>query len=197
MRRLDDIDTPECRAFSEAWQGWRGTDLVPRRSDARIEEISKLLPLVSIVELISTELAIFRLAGTALCDAMGVELTGLNYFDLTRPETRARRVARTCQFVAHPCGGQVLYPIAYSSGRRVTTQVLSLPIRSNDPSAPPQIFAISVPLEDMRLAGPAVESNQLPMGEDFHFIDIGAGVPDASLNLADQPPATSFAKRAG
>ena len=81
MLLLDDIQTRECRAFANAWQNWRGDNLVPRRASVRIEDISKLLHLVSIVEVISPEIATFRLAGTALCQAMGIELTGLNYFD--------------------------------------------------------------------------------------------------------------------
>ncbi len=185
----NDIHTPDCRAFAEAWQHWRGADLVPRRSAVRLEEIRKLLPLVSVIEVISPEVAKFRLAGTALRDAMGIELTGLNYFDLTKPETRARRVARTQQIVTHPCGGHVLYPILYASGRTVLTEVFSLPVWPNDPSAPPQIFAISVSMEDMRLAGPVAEPNQLPQGEGFQFVDIGAGAPNANLNLAERPPA--------
>ncbi|MDA1098839.1 MAG: PAS domain-containing protein [Proteobacteria bacterium] len=187
MLFLDDIHTPECRAFAEAWQVWRGADLAPRRSTVRIEDIPKLLPQISVLEIISPERAEFRLAGTALCAAMGIELTGLNYFDLTAPETRPRRVARTRRIVLHPCGAHVLYPIVHRSGRTVLTEVLSLPVWPNEPAAPLQIFAISVPMEDMRLEEPAAEPKQLPRGEGFHFIDIGAGVPDADLNPTAQP----------
>lgn len=197
MQLLDEITSPECRAFAEAWQGWRGTDLVPRRSAVRIEEISKLLPYVSIVEMISEEVATIRLAGTALCQAMGVELTGLNYFELTDPETRALRVDRTRRIVAQPCGSHYLHPLAYQSGRTIPTEGLSLPVRPDDPSAPLQFFAIWAALEDMRLEGAAAEPRKVPIADCFQFVDIGAGVPDAGLNLTDRPPAALLVRQAG
>ncbi|NQV60402.1 MAG: PAS domain-containing protein, partial [Alphaproteobacteria bacterium] len=187
---LDDIKTQECRAFALAWQGWRGAELVPTRADVRIPEIVRLLPFVSVLEIISPEVANFRLFGTALYDALGVDLTGLNYFDMTKPEKRDLRIQRTCQLSAHPCGSHYLHSIAYKSGRTVPTEVLSLPVRPNDPSSGPQQFSIAIPMEDIRMAGTAVEPKRLPVSESFQFVDIGAGVPDASLNLANRPPAT-------
>ena len=190
MLLLDDIQTRECRAFANAWQNWRGDNLVPRRASVRIEDISKLLHLVSIVEVISPEIATFRLAGTALCQAMGIELTGLNYFDFATAEARGLRVARTCQVASHPCGSHFLFPIAYRSGRTVPTEVVSFPVWPDEPGTPPQLFAMSMALEDMHLEGPAAEPTQLPLAEGFQFIDIGAGITDDELNLAVREPAT-------
>ncbi len=190
MQLLDDIKTRECRAFALAWQDWRGAELVPTRADVRIAEIVKLLPYVSVLEIISPEVANFRLFGTTLCDALGVDLTGLNYFDMTEPEKRDLRIQRTCQISTHPCGSHFLHAIAYKSGRAVPNEVLSLPVWPNDPSMGRQSFAISIAMEDMRMVGTAAEPNRLPVSESFQFVDIGAGVPDAGLNLADRPPAT-------
>lgn len=197
MQLLDDLTTRECRAFAKAWQSWRGADLVPRRSAARIEDIHTLMPLISIIEVISPEVAKFRLAGTALCDAMGIELTGLNYFEFATPEERAVRAARTCELVAQPCGSHFLFPIAFKTGRTVPAEVLSLPVLPDDPSAPPQIFGISVLMEGLRLEETAAEPNQLPMVEGFQFVDIGAGVPDDALDLAKRPASTLLLKQAG
>ncbi|MDE0945049.1 MAG: PAS domain-containing protein [Alphaproteobacteria bacterium] len=186
MQLKDDIQTRECRIFADAWQRWRGDDLVPRRSSIRIEEISKLLHLVSVIEVISTDMAKFRLAGTALCEAMGIELTGLNYFDFTTVEERGPRVARTCQLVSQPCGSHFLFPIMYRSGRVVPTEVVSFPVLPDEPDAPPQLFALSMALEEMRLEGPAAQPRQLPLAEGFQFIDIGAGIPDDALDLGER-----------
>ena len=196
MQLLDEITSPECRAFAEAWQRWRGVELVPRRAAVRIEEISKLLPLVSLVELISPDLARVRLAGTALCEAMGVELSGLNYFEMTEPEDRALRVARTMPLSEHPCASHYMHPLAYQSGRTIPTEGLSLPVLPDDSSAPPQFFAIWCALEDMHLEGTTVEPNKVPMAEGFQFVDIGAGIPDPGLNLTDRPPATFLPSQA-
>ena len=197
MHLLDEIRTVECRAFAEAWQDWRGSELVPRRSAVRIEDISKLLPLVSVLEITSPETAIFRLAGTALSQALGFELTGHNYFDMTAPETRALRVARSLQLGLQPCGSHFVHPIVYQSGRTVHSEVVSLPVWPDDPDDPPQYFAVSMSVDEMRMDGTAAERDQLPIGEGYQFIDIGAGVPDPGLNLTDRPPATMLPKTPG
>ncbi|MDP6831780.1 MAG: PAS domain-containing protein [Alphaproteobacteria bacterium] len=196
MHLMDDIRTKECQIFAKAWQRWRGASLVPRRSGVRIEEISRLLHLLSVVELVSPEIANFRLAGTSLCEGMGLELTGRNYFDFTTPEARGPRVARTNQLVKHPCGSHFIFPIEYSSGRIVPAEVLSLPVLPNNPSEPPQIFAMSVSLQDMRLDGPRSAPTELPEADGFQFVDIGAGVPDDSLDLTDRAPASLLLKQA-
>jgi hypothetical protein len=189
MQLLDDIRTPECRAFAEAWQGWRGAELVPRRAAVRIEEIGKLLPLITVLELVSEDSAIFRLAGTDLFDALGIDLTGLDFYAMTTPETRAIRVARTIQAGQRPCGTHYLHPIVYQSGRTVPSEVVSLPVWPDDPTDPPQFFSISMALDETKLDGTVAEPRQLPIGDGYQFVDIGAGVPDEDLNLADRPPA--------
>ena len=195
MQLLDDIHTRECRAFANAWQAWRGDELVPRRSNVRLEEIARQLHLVSVIEVISPETARFRLAGSALSQALGIELTGLNYFDFTPPEERGPRIARTQNLVEQPCGSHFIFPIAYSSGRTVQTEILSFPVRPNDPSAPPQIFGISVALENIGMDGTVEEPTQLPLPEGFQFVDIGAGVPTSDMHLAERPTASLSRKQ--
>jgi len=51
-------------------------------------------------------------------------------------------------------------------------------------------------LEDLRLEGRVATSDTLPMPEGFQFVDIGAGVPDEALGLADRPPAARLVKQA-
>ncbi len=196
LQLLDDIRTKECRAFAYAWQAWRGGDLLPKRSSVRIEDIARQLHLVSVIEVISPDIAKFRLAGTALCQAMGVELTGLNYFDFTTPEERGPRIARTLKLVEQPCGSHFVFPIAYSSGRTVQSEIVSLPVQPDDSSAPPQIFGIATALEETTLDRPVAQPRQLPLPEGFQFVDIGAGVPAPDSNLAERPAASLLLKQA-
>ena len=163
----------------------------------RIEDIAPLLPYVSVLEVLSTEVATFRLAGTALCEAMGIEMTGLNYFDFTTLEERGLRSARVNRLVGQPAGSYFVLPIPFRSGRLVPTEFLSLPVRPNDPAAPMQLFALTKPMEDLHLEGPVAASNQIPVAESFQFIDIGAGVPDSGLDLANRPPASLLLEKMG
>ncbi len=196
MQLLDDIQTKECLIFANTWQIWRGTKLVPHRADVRIEDISNLLHLISVIEIKGPETAKFRLAGTALCEAMGIELTGLNFYDFTTPEERGPRIARTQKVVEQPCGSHFVFPIAYRSGRTVQSEVLSFPVWPDDPAAPPQIFAMSMALEETGMEGPMAEPNRLPLVDGFQFVDIGAGVPDPGLDLAGRPSASFVLQKA-
>lgn len=190
MQLLEDIKTAECRAFAEAWQRWRGAELVPRRSAVRIEEITKLLPLLSVLEVASPEVASIRLAGTALCEAMGVELTGLNYYDMTDPEDRVLRMARTRKLVELPCASHYMHVVVYKSGRSILTEGLAMPVWPNDASHPPQFFAVWMPLEETRFEGTVADPTTMKTAESFQFVDIGAGIPDPNLNLDNRPAAT-------
>ncbi len=133
MQLIDDIRRRECRRFAHAWQSWRGGSLVPQRHNVHIEDIANLLHLVSVIEIVSPHEANFRLAGTVLCQAMGIELTGLNYFDFTTPEERDARAARTCHLVDHPCRSHFLFPILYRTGRTVPTEILTFPVWPDNP----------------------------------------------------------------
>jgi len=187
MQFLDDIHTEECLQFAKAWQDWRGSDIVPHRADVRIEDIQRVLPHVSVVEVISEDICKFRIAGTALCEAVGMELTGRNYYDFTTPEVRPQRVARTKHIANLPCGSHFVFPILYRSGNIVPTEVLSLPVLPDDPKAPPQIFTVSMNVETSHLQGRRDVPLQLPEAQGFRFIDVGAGVPDETLNLSERP----------
>ena len=169
---------------------WRGSAIAPRRASVRIDDIQKELPHVSVAEVISPDLCKFCVAGTALCEAVGIELTGLDYFDFTTPEARPLRLARTSHMAGMPCGCHFVFPFLYRSGKVVPTEVLSLPVLPNDLSAPRQIFTIAISKEQTRLMGPHDNPLQFPEAEGFRFIDVGAGVPDDHLNLSVRAAAT-------
>ena len=57
LQLFDDIYTGECRAFACAWQAWRGTDVAPKQSSVHIEDIARELHQVSVIEVISPEIA--------------------------------------------------------------------------------------------------------------------------------------------
>ncbi|MBC8239061.1 MAG: PAS domain-containing protein [Alphaproteobacteria bacterium] len=189
MQLMDIIRTDQCRALATAWQRWRGDDLLPRRADMRIAEITPLLPGITVLELRSTEEIVFRLAGTKIAEIMGIELTGRNYVDFAAPPDRKGRAERAMWQGRQPCGAIFLLPIPYSSGRVVVSEVLSLPTLPNKPGEPMQLLAINWPLDDTpRHLSPA-DPNGFNKSADFRFVDIGAGTPDAALQLSDLPPA--------
>jgi hypothetical protein len=83
------------------WQEKCGARAMPRRRDIDPGEIPRLLPNVQITELVDGGRRIrYRLAGTAIVEAYGAELTG-KYFDEVFTEQRLRFVEANYRMVCH------------------------------------------------------------------------------------------------
>jgi hypothetical protein len=79
--RNDFRNDPILESAYEYWRSKCGTRAMPRRRDIDPTEIPRLLPHIQITELLEGGNRIrYRLAGTAIVDAYGSELTG-KYFD--------------------------------------------------------------------------------------------------------------------
>lgn len=99
-------------------------------------------------------------------------------------------MVRTKQIAGLPCGCHFVFPILYRSGEIIPTEVLSLPVLPDNPDAAPQIFTIAMPMKQTHLMDPHDTPLKMPEAEGFHFIDVGAGVPDDHLKLFERPAAT-------
>lgn len=185
MELLDTIRTAECRSLAKAWQRWRDGNLLPRRDHIKIGEIKRLLPGITILELHSADELIFRLAGTMITETLGIELTGRNYLDFAPKKDRARRGGRAMAQGRQPCGALFLLPIPFPSGRVVPTEVLSLPCLPKNDGEPIQLITMNCALDSTTLLSPAANPERFSTANEFRFVDIGAGTPDASSGLAD------------
>jgi hypothetical protein len=171
------IATPGSLALLRAWDGWRGTRLLPSRADMTLSDIAPQLPFVVLLELRGPDDAHIRLAGTALCAALGQELKGQNWLALTPPEARAMRAARLQHLVGQPCAAVLQGTNRARSGMEFRIEQLALPVRPVRPTAPMQILAVISLLPGQprpsHVAGAQI--GQLP--DQFRFLDIGAGLP--------------------
>ena len=78
---LENLDEPMLRELYEYWCSKRAGRLIPQRRDIDPAEIPKLLPHLMITEMVEGGTRYrYRLAGTAVTEAFGRELTGL-YID--------------------------------------------------------------------------------------------------------------------
>lgn len=77
---------PEQRELFDYWRGKAGNGTYPTRADIQPAELKRLLPSLSIIELVEGDAPRLRvrLAGTRLRDYLGVEITGhyLDEYDL-------------------------------------------------------------------------------------------------------------------
>lgn len=94
----------DLEAFLNYWHSKRGPRLMPARDDIRPEEIRRLLPGICLLDLDyragHLERLRFRLAGTALYDMIGRDVTGLCLHDIIPPPVYRRVRHQFTQIIA-------------------------------------------------------------------------------------------------
>ncbi|MEI9987514.1 MAG: PAS domain-containing protein [Aliidongia sp.] len=115
---LQRLETQSAREFAAYWLSRRGGLFMPRRRDIDPSEIRNLLPSICVIEVVSPEAAVFRLAGTAHRETMGFEPTGRNIVDLVETEHRPIRAWRFWQSATQPCGQKAVIKARFGSGDR-------------------------------------------------------------------------------
>lgn len=170
--------TPETVSFVNAWSGWRGARLLPRRSDMRLSDIKQLLPMVSLLEARSPTDVVFRVAGSRLRDYLGVDLTSSNYIELAPEAFRPIRIWRVQQQLTRPCGALFIYPHRFPSGQVAPAEVVSLPVDDGRLGKPPMLLSVITPLTSRTEDPPPGGRREVYFAVEFAFIDLGAGIPD-------------------
>ena len=107
----------------------------------------------------------------------------LEYIETAPPEQRALRGERTWAVATAPCGSLFQIPIEYTSGRRLPSEIISLPVAPDDPGAAMQTFSICAIADNTLVERPSIAPGHIPMSQEYRFIDIGAGIPDPSEGL--------------
>jgi len=177
---LPTLQSDVCRGLAAAWLGWRGDDLLPGRRDMRLEDVRTILSFISVYEVPSAERIVIRLAASAQEAMFDGSLQGINVLDITVPEDRPLRSARTWQMVTRPCGGRSSFLQPLRSGLESPVELLSLPIRPARWNQPMQLLTALAPMP-----GPIQHDTPQPrsvfhVARDFEFLDLGAGVPDSA-----------------
>ena len=86
--KTDGMINAKTRAFQEYWEGLRAGRLAPLRTDVDPREMPCDVRHVFILEVLSTGNIRFRVAGSALVEAFGMELRGMNARSIMAPESR-------------------------------------------------------------------------------------------------------------
>jgi hypothetical protein len=173
-------DLPEqCDALLAYWDQLRGDRVTPKRGEIDPGAIKSALPFIYILESVSHREIRFRLAGTALRDLFGFELSGRNHIDLAPLTHRRLRSYRMWTHMHHPCGAYYSRRVPFSTGIREFCHGILLPLAPDRPGGPALAIAIEVPEAGPRWLNPAA-SALLQAVEDFAYFDVGAGVPDAA-----------------
>jgi hypothetical protein len=110
------------------WNDVRGDRMAPRRFEIEPSRIAAILPETFILERLTAETFRFRLAGTRICEQLGIELRGTDFLDLWTGEDRDL-VQRDLATLARQGGAGLLEAEALTaSGQGVRLELLLLPL---------------------------------------------------------------------
>lgn len=159
------------------WDRLRGDRLMPQRSGLDPAELKAILPYLTILEVRARDTLIYRLAGTAIRDMVGTELTNRNLLDFTPSTSRAVRSWRHWTIATLPCGAFYHLPLTYSGGAVNMHEGLLLPMAPDRAGSPPLLLGVLTPIQGNHW----LNQNAAPLFDiapDINFVDIGAGIPD-------------------
>lgn len=170
----DSVLSAESRQLIAAWHAWRGANRIPRRGDMDLVSIARLMPQLVLLELFSSDRAVFRLVGNDIEQLAGLRLMGRDYLQLVPADQRSSRGLLLLQATRHPFGLVVFYTMRLADGSRRDMQACLLPLLANDADAPPQLLGVVSNLPAIRYG----ESHNLQLTDmRLHLLDLGAGVP--------------------
>jgi hypothetical protein len=110
------------------WNGIRGDRLAPKRFEIEPSAIAAILPDTLILERIDTATCCFRLAGTRIGEAFGIEFRGVNIIDMFSMEDRIT-LQRQLSVIARQGAVGVFTIVAESeTGLSCTFELIVLPL---------------------------------------------------------------------
>lgn len=169
----DVLQTAGAKKFFGYWDSLPKDGAVPDRSEFSPARIAPLMPAVTILEVVSEDLILQRLTGTAVCREMGFDPTGKNALDLIVPQVRPDYIELIQTQISVPCGR---WNIIRSRRDNMVdrAEVLTLPMFHRH-SGRWMILSYFGALEPVAYdPGPY----EILGYEDTTWIDIGAGTPD-------------------
>lgn len=171
--------TRPCRDLFDYWCALRPPGRLPLRSQIDPGAIRPLLPRLYILERQDDGTVTVRLAGTALRQLYGLEMTGRDMLDLVPPQHHPTRRWRVAAAAAQPCGMLYVRQHRYTSGALDEVESIFLPLAVEDepPEAPARQFIGLAASQSGRRWIAEEERGTLLPPHRFRFLDLGYGVP--------------------
>ena len=141
-QKFDEIDwvTPDTKEFAYYWRSLDRDRVVPRHSSIDPTRITPLLPGIAIYEVRSRDEIVYRLAGTALVDHFGMEVTGKNFLDFWEGERREVVVDAIFDCISKPCGMFTKLQGISQKGRVETSVAVGFPLLDEDENCNRMVF---------------------------------------------------------
>jgi hypothetical protein len=110
------------------WNEVRGNRLAPKRFEIEPSCLAEILPDTFILERIDPQTARFRLAGTRICEAFGVEFRGANFFEMFAPEDRAALQRQFSAIAGQGAAGLFTIDASTEAGHSARFEITVLPL---------------------------------------------------------------------
>ena len=157
------------------WSRLPAQRCVPDRKSFDPMAITRILPVVSVIERAGIDEWRFRLVGTEIERRWGRNLAGRDVLDVVSPAAAKIMHREFREIVEQPCGSRSRRRVELVSGRLAAIETLRLPLRANDGSSS---LILSCSGELAGLASVGVDPlREIIMITEQEFFDIGAGCP--------------------
>jgi hypothetical protein len=168
---------PLAAEYAAYWLSMPKRDGVPMKRDLNPAAMRKFVANFVIVERHDPRRFTWRLAGSAIRDLAGVELTGTDALDSRDQEQREKGFVAYNAQLDTPCGAWGVVVLRSASGNLVPTEVMVFPLRSDDGALRFLANTVDPSLRAMAPGQlPAMEMKLLSWPE-HRFVDIGFGLP--------------------
>lgn len=130
-----DVSSTTMNAFTtlfDHWQAMRGENSIPLKSAINPMKIMSILPEIAIMERIDADTVIYRLAGTALAQRGGRDLTGINTLDTFPDGVRKIMNEGYAKSAAKPCAAYHKVNMSYARKTSYEIDCLYLPLSNDD-----------------------------------------------------------------
>ncbi|MBY0511777.1 MAG: hypothetical protein K2P94_16685 [Rhodospirillaceae bacterium] len=169
----------EIGAFAAHWRSMREGAIMPT-SERFLDQPSARFAANSYILDLTDEGAMVRYQGAELIERWMRDFTGKELHEGRHPTFKARSIANMHQVAGVPCGYVVRLTFSTSTGRKMRSNLLQLPLGAK-PGRPPRIVCLAS-LEEARAYDETVAKYLETHSADW--VDLGAGLPDgAPLDL--------------
>jgi len=119
----------------------------------------------------------WRLAGSAIREISGIELTGTDALAVRDDEQREKGIAAYNAMLDTPCGAWGIIILLSAAGNQMPTEAMVFPLRADDGSI--RFLANTVEPRAPRLEPGVIEPVEMKLlsWAEHRFIDIGFGLP--------------------
>lgn len=169
------------------WMEVRAGRLAPRRVDIEPSRIAAILPDTFIIEHVNPCTYRFRLAGTRLCERLGMELRGTGFLGLWSPGDQ-KIIQRQLTLIASTGAAGLFDTHATTTGDRATDgELIVLPL-SNTAGEINRFMGAWSPLDAVQWYGSDYEVNHTVRGHTIVDPDRPSPLP-GTQPAAEEPPA--------